>query len=109
MGMINVYFGVMVSGSVGVVIGIMGFFIGRGNLGLIHDYHTRNVKECDRLAYGKLFAKGLFAVAGSNLLGALGIYLGFPWILGVMLATGGILGLYIINKAQKRYNGGWFS
>ena len=78
-------------------------------ISLLHDYHCRNVKAEDVAAYTKLW--GIAALIWGVCICFTGIIdfafrTGFGWLLFV---AGGIVCFIIGNKAQKTYNGSWFS
>ena len=73
---------------------------------LVHDYHYKNVKEEDLAAYCKLMGIGIITIGIGIILTGL-FFLIFENILGLLiLLLGFIVGIIIINKAQK-YNGSW--
>lgn len=84
----------------------------RGFLGLIHEYHWKNVRPEDYSAYGNAMGIGLSVFGLTFLLsGGISLFGGSLWVIysafGV-LAAGIIAGLVLIGRAQKKYNGGWF-
>ena len=85
-----------------------GMAIGRGNTGLIHAYHQTNVKEAERLAYGKAFAKGVFAMGAALLLSGVIALLGQASASLIVLLAGLAVSMGLLVRAQKRYNGGVF-
>ena len=100
-----------------IVLSVMGFLcLGVGlalwkkqKIELIHDYHTRNLKPEDVPAYARLMGFGMMSIgAGILLTAVIALLLGAApgWI---ALPLGFLLGFALIRKAQKRYNGGYFS
>lgn len=94
-----------------IIVGIIFLFIGsiirKGNIHVIHDYHTRGVKKKDRMEYARVFSKGMYTFAIMLFCCALVFYLGYEILVPICFLIFGIIGMYFINKAQK-YNGGWF-
>lgn len=73
---------------------------------LVHDYHYKNVKEEDLAAYCKLMGIGIIVIGIGIILTGL-YFLIFENMLGLLiLLLGFVVGIIIINKAQK-YNGSW--
>ena len=76
---------------------------------LIHDYHYKNVKQQDVKAYTRLWGIALI-IFGSCIcpIGIIDSILrsGIGWALFV---TGIVVCFIMGNKAQKTYNGSWFS
>lgn len=102
-------FGLVVLIVVGLIFVRIAYSIGKGNLVLFHSYHTKNVVENDRKAYGSLFSKGMFLIGFSMLFSSVLMYFDeIKWGL-ILLFLGFVFGFFIISKAQKKYNGGWFS
>lgn len=83
--------------------------IGKGNIGLIHDYHWRNVKEEDKMKYCKELSKGMYVISFGILLSGIFSYIGNNIGVPVCLFGGIGIGFGIFHMAQKKYNGSWFS
>lgn len=98
--------------AVGAVFLALGIPICRGNTGLIHDYHQKNIPESDRKAYGKAFAKVMFGIAltmiSSGILALFGENKVFFTASIAVLFAGILVSLFLLGKVQKRYNGGLF-
>lgn len=77
-------------------------------LSLIHEYHYKNVKAADVPAYARLVGISLLLIgAGICATGLLSLAESRLWWAPM---TGGLAaGLIVMNRAQKRYNGSWFS
>lgn len=90
----------------------IGISIYRGNTNLIHDYHRTRIKESERLAYGRAFAKGLFVLCGGLFLsGAISLFGDSkPFVLAsdAVLAAGIVISIVMIMRVQRKYNGGLF-
>jgi hypothetical protein len=98
--------------AVAALLFAVGASIHRGNTKLIHDYHQENVKESERGAYGRAFAKGIFALCVSFALSGILALFGesgaaFSASLFVLFA-GVIVSSVILIRVQKKYNGGIF-
>ena len=78
-------------------------------ISLIHDYHIRAVKAEDVPGYTRLMGIGMLSIgAGCVCTGVL--VFGFGQALGWLgFPVGFLVGLVLFHRAQKRYNGGWFS
>ena len=75
---------------------------------LIHDYHYGNVKEADIPAYSRLVGMGMILMgAGIGISGLFMLLESALWWLPLVL--GFVSGIIAMNKAQKKYNGSWFS
>ena len=91
----------------------LGIAVYKGNTELIHDYHQKNVKESERLEYGRAMAKGLFVICATLLIsGVIALFsnkedsaAAVP--VAVMFA-GLIVSFVVFVKVQKKYNGGLF-
>ena len=82
---------------------------------MLHSYHTKRIKEEDKLPFGKRVGLGMMIIGGS--LGAFG---GFTllstllgrtvfWVIGsIVLALGMITGLILSFGAMIKYNKGIF-
>jgi|GEM_PF-2626327 len=78
-----------------------GISIRRGNISLIHNYHIKNVKTEDKINYGKMFSKGMFAIAIGLLISAAFIYSEFT-IIGLCTIFASLaIGIMFMNKAKK--------
>ncbi len=101
--------GVIIEAAVGLLCIIMGFLIWLGRkVSLIHDYHYKNVAERDIPAYARLIGIGLILIgAGICATGLFNLVKSALW--WVPMLVGFIAGFAVMNKAQKKYNGSWFS
>ncbi len=98
--------------AIAVLFLLLGTMIYRGKIELIHEYHRTNVKEKDRMAYGRAFAKGIFALAFTLILSGAAALLGRPSAdvaaaLGILF-IGLVAALFGLWRVQRRYNGGVF-
>ena len=101
--------GVIVEAAVGAVIITLGVLIwAKQKISLIHEYHYKNVKAEDVPAYTRLIGVGMIIIgAGICLTGVLNLFCSTLW--WVPLAVGCVAGLIVMNAAQQKYNGSWFS
>jgi len=90
----------------------VGASIYRGNTRLIHDYHQKNVRESERLSYGRAFAKGLFVLGAGLFLSGVIALLGEDGAIAKAslsaLFAGIAVSIVILVRVQKKYNGGLF-
>lgn len=103
-------FGMIVLLSVGILFQVLGLLLRKKQkLQLIHDYHVGKVKPEDVPAYTRLMGLGMQAIGAGCLLTGL-IAAGLEQPLGwIALPLGLVVGVALFHKAQKTYNGGWFS
>ena len=101
--------GLFIELSVGILLTGLGLSIWKKqNASLLHDYHVRNVKEEDLADYSRLMGQGLIVMgAGVCLCGLLDLLQSSFW--WVPLLMGFVTGFLMMNRAQKKYNGSWFS
>ena len=101
--------GVIVEVAVGLMLIVFGLLIWKKQkVSLLHDYHYRNVKKDDIPAYSRMIGIGLILRgAGICLTGVLNLFESPLW--WVPFAAGFAAGIPFMHKAQKRYNGSWFS
>ncbi len=85
---------------------VMGLLIYRGRTDLIHAYHRRHIKESDKVAYGRSFAKGMFLIALTCLTAAIAAYFERDNLLIVLIGLS--LSFAVLYGVQKKYNGGLF-
>ena len=101
--------GAIIEGAVGLACIILGLLIWKKEkISLLHDYHYQNVKKEDIPAYARLMGIGLIVIgAGICLTGVLNLFNSPYW--WIPLAGGIVSGILVLNRAQKKYNGSWFS
>ena len=74
----------------------------------MHDYHYKNVKEKDIPAYTRLAGISLILLGiGISITGVLLLVEFSKW--WVPMLAGFVVFFFFMNKAQKKYNGAWFS
>lgn len=101
--------GVIVDFAVGLLCIILGLMLWKKQkISLIHSYHYKNVKKEDVPAYTRLMGIGLILIGvGICVTGVLNLLYSSLW--WIPLLAGFVMGFIIMNKAQKKYNGSWFS
>lgn len=91
------------------IFAVLGILLYKGKTNLIHDYHQTRIAEEDKANYGKEFSVGIFVIAAGMLLSGIAAILNaFNKIAIVMLIAGIVIGVIIICKVQRKYNGGMF-
>ncbi len=72
----------------------------------MHDYHYKNVKKADIPAYCRLLGIGLNIIGvGIAVTGLLNLFESTLWWLP--MSVGFAAGLFIMHRAQMKYNGSW--
>ena len=101
--------GFIIETAVGLFCVVLGLLIWKKQkISIIHEYHYRNVSGDDIPDYAKVMGIGIILVgAGICVTGFFVLFdLPYWWI---PLTSGTVSGLALINKAQRKYNGSWFS
>ena len=101
--------GVLTEEAVGILCIVLGAVLWKKQkVSLVHEYHYKNVKKDDIPAYTRLLGIGLIAIGAGICVAGLFNWLesSFWWI---PMLVGFIAGFAVMNKAQKTYNGSWFS
>lgn len=95
--------------GVGLLFIVLGLLLWKKQrIGILHDYHCRNVKAEDVPAYTRQMGIAQIVIgAGMCLTGLLQILTGSR-IAWAAFAAGLAAGLILMHRAQMRYNGGWF-
>lgn len=88
---------------------VIGRTIGKGNIESIHSYHRKNVKDEDKMAYAKLHSKGMYSIALGFFIEGIVNYLRIENFDALIIFGSIAIGFLFFNKAQKKYNGSWFS
>lgn len=86
----------------------LGIAVYQGNTKLIHDYHQTKVKETERKAYGRAFAKGMFAICATLFISGVIALMDIVSASLMILVAGLIVSIVILAKVQRTYNGGLF-
>ena len=101
------------------IIGIVFIGIGiantKGNISMLHSYHTKRVSEEDRLPFGRLVGTGIIIIGVAIIIAGALLYAAeatenkvFMLAGNILLAAGFIAGLAPIFYAMKKYNKGIF-
>lgn len=102
--------GFVVCMIVGLLCVVLGLLLWKKQMiSLVHDYHYKNVQKSDVPAYTRLMGIGLLLIGvGTCLTGIINLALqtDVGW---VAFGVGFIAGIWSMSKAQKKYNGSWFS
>ena len=101
--------GFVVELAVGLLCVVLGLLIWKKQkVSLIHDYHYRKVKKTDIPAYTRLMGISLILIGiGICVTGLLNLIESSLWWIPMLI--GFVAGFIVMNKAQKQYNGSWFS
>ena len=101
--------GMIIELAAGTLCIVMGLLVWKKQkVSLIHDYHFENVKQEDLPAYTRLIGIGLIITGlGICVTGILELFDSPLWWIPMLI--GFIIGLMVLNRAQKKYNGTWFS
>lgn len=97
--------GIIIESAVGLLCIALGLLLWKKQkVTLLHDYHYQHVKKEDLPAYTRQMGIGLIVVgAGILVTGLLNLVGSRLWWLSLLLGIA--LGLFILIRAQKRYNG----
>ena len=97
--------GVIVDWLVALLCVGMGLLIWKKQkISLLHDYHYRNVKKEDVPAYSRQMGLGLITIGGGIILNGI-LLLAYPSVSLIPIIAGFAVGLFLIFRAQKKYNG----
>ena len=96
---------------IGVLFIVLGLLIWKKQkVSLIHDYHYRHVKKADIPSYSRLMGIGMLVMGtGFCVYGILSLLVKNGIWCTVTVTVFLIAGLLVFNRAQKKYNGSWFS
>ena len=96
---------------IGIIIIVLGMLNMKGNISLLHSYHRDNVKEEDKLPFGKKVGLGTILVGATLILFSVFKAITFYTknqlfdIIGIaLLVVGLIVGFVFIIYAIKKYN-----
>ncbi len=98
-------FGVIIDWAVGALCIVLGLLLWKKQkITLLHDYHYKHVKKEDIPAYSRQMGMGLIVIgAGIFMTGLFSLVNSSLW--WVPLVAGFVLGIIILYRAQKKYNG----
>lgn len=77
-------------------------------ISIIHSYHYKKVKECDRKAYTEMMGKGILIMGIGMLFTGIVDYITKTTNGWFLFAAFSIVGVLIMLRAQKKYNNGVF-
>ena len=104
-------FSLIVIIAVGIILILMGIANMRGNITTLHKYHTKNIREEDKVAFGRLSGIGHIIVGLSLIINAILSTIAtrldnltYATIGNIILIAGAILGLVIIFYSIIKYN-----
>ena len=91
-----------------ILIGVLAVLIYKGKTDLIHDYHQ--TKVTDKIGYGKAFGRAMAIIASAMAVsGAVSLFgEGVMEYAVAVLFVGFVIGIAVMVKVQKKYNGGIF-
>ena len=97
--------GVIIDLAVGALLIVLGLLLWKKQkITLLHDYHYKHVKKEDIPAYTRQMGMGLIIIgAGICITGLVSLVNSPLW--WVSLAGGFVLGIILMYRAQKKYNG----
>ena len=97
--------GVIIELAVGALCIVLGALLWKKQrVSILHDYHYQHVKKEDIPAYTKQMGIGLIVIgAGISLTGLLDLVHTSVW--WIPLLAGFVLGIAVLYRAQKKYNG----
>lgn len=104
------WFGIIINLCVSIIILVSGYFIGKGKISLIHDYHYKHVEEKDYKAYTRLYSIGMYTIGVGILISNIFFYIDSNIGIGLSYLGSFVIGFLFFWKAQNRYNQGkWFT
>ena len=93
---------------VGLILIIVGVLNMKGNISLLHSYHTKRVKKEDVIPFGKKVGIGSIIIGITIIIAGIFTNLNYTYISNVILVIGMIIGLILIFYALFKYNKGIF-
>ena len=107
--MVIMIFALILYLSLGAMFYILGLLLWKKQkVTLIHTYHYKNVRRDDIPAYTRLMGISLIVMGVGCCLAGLMVFID-PLYSTLSVIAGIIVGILLMNKAQKKYNGSWFS
>jgi len=101
---------IAVTSPIGIAFIVIGLLMWkRQKIQLLHDYHYKNVQPQDIKEYTKLWGIALIILGVCCCPVGIINYAFRPWIGWILFGAGFAVCFVIGNKAQKKYNGSWFS
>ena len=106
---------IIITALVGIGIIIIGFLNRKGNISMLHSYHTKRVTEEDKLPFGKLVGLGMIIIGVGLVASAVLLYLAsylqqstYEIISLIVTIISFVVGLGIAFYAMFKYNKGIF-
>lgn len=106
---------IIITALVGIGIIIIGFLNRKGNVSMLHSYHTKRVTEEDKLPFGKLVGLGMIIIGIGLIISAVLMYLSsflqqsaYETIAIAINIVSFIIGIGIAFYAMFKYNKGIF-
>ena len=93
--------------AIGILIIVLGVLNMKGNTKLLHSYHTKRVKEEDRLPFGRKIGAGAIIIGCAIAISSVA-QLFIPGIANIIMIIGFIPGVILILYALFKYNKGIF-
>lgn len=107
--------GAILGASICIIAGIACFIIGifnlKGNISMLHSYHINNIKEEDKLPFGRIVGIGMIII-GVTIIIYGGLFIPaeltkdsiYMTIGNIVITLGLIVGIAIVLYAIKKYN-----
>ena len=95
---------------VGIILIVLGLITWKKQkISILHEYHYKNVKPEDIPAYTKAMGIGEIVIgAGLCLTAVCMLFSSNEVLVYAPVAASVVIGFLVMNKAQMKYNGGWF-
>ena len=97
----------IVSIAIGILIIVLGILNMKGNTKLLHSYHTKRVKEEDKIPFGRKIGAGAAIIGCAIAISGIA-ELFLPGVANIIMIVGLIPGLILILYALFKYNKGIF-
>ena len=109
--MVGAITGAATSIIVGIICLVIGILNTKGNITMLHSYHTNNITEENKVPFGKTIGIGMIVIAISLFINGI-LYIPaeltqntvFTMVANIVLAAGLGIGLVICLYAIKKYN-----
>ena len=96
--------------GVGILTFVFAFLlIKKQKINLVHSYHHKNVKEEDIPAYTRQMGIGLLLIGAGCIITGLINFFSKKHLGIIAFVICSVAGFAVTNRAQKKYNGSWFS
>lgn len=108
-------FDATVAAAIGIVCIVIGIFNTKGKINSLHEYHRKNVREEDRVPFGRLVGAGtitvgcgVIAYAVMSVIASISGNSAYITVGTVVMTVGIVAGLAVSFYGMKKYNGGMF-